>query len=303
MNRRLLAALKVVIAVAIVAFLAATGRLSLAPLGQIVQSPGTLAALVALQLAMLVCGVARWWVLLRSIEGRARPIADLLVCNWIGLFFGCVAPSAVATDVMRYRHLRGDSTTTASLSSLVVDRLIGVASIVLLAVVSARELVFRVYRPEHAAAIGAGLVALVLVALVVAVRLRVRIGLAPTAAALALGVLGHLCKVLSLWLIVRIAAPEAGVTAVLAIAPLGFLVEALPLAPGGMGTAHLAFDQLFRMRGVAGGAALFTVYFLVRLLVNLFGGVLWLTRDGAASATRSSTTAGASPPAADVAPT
>lgn len=302
MNRRVLAAIKLAVAAAIVVFLATTGRLSLAPLAQIVASPATLAALVALQIVMLACGVLRWWLLLRSIEGRTRSFADLFVCNWIGLFFGCVAPSAVATDVVRYRHLRAASTTTATLSSLVVDRLVGVASIMLLALVCARELVFDVYRPAHAAAIGAGLGALVLGALVVAVRLRVRVGLAPTAGALVLGVLGHLCKVASLWLIVRVAAPGVDVATVLVIAPLGFLVEALPLAPGGMGTAHLAFDQLFALRGFEGGAALFTVYFLVRLLVNLFGGVLWLTRDGAATAPRSSAIAVVPSPAPDASP-
>lgn len=290
MNRRILAAIKIAVAVAIVGFLAASGRLSLAPLAQIVTRPLTVCALLALQVAMLGFGVVRWWVLLRSIEGHARSLTDLFVCNWIGLFFGCVAPSAVATDVVRFRHLRAASTTAATLSSIVVDRLVGVASIVLLAVVCGRDLVLRVYGAEHAAIIGAALAGLVLVALVVAVRLRVRLGLAPTFAALALGIGGHLCKIVSLWLIARVAMPDADLATVIAVAPLGFLVEALPLAPGGMGTAHLAFDQLFGLYGLEGGAAVFTVYFLVRLLVNLLGGVLWLVellnRDVAAIAPR-----------------
>jgi uncharacterized membrane protein YbhN (UPF0104 family) len=84
-------------------------------------------------------------------------------------------------------------------------------------------------------------------------------------------------KVVCLWLIAR-AVSSADVAGVFSVAPVGFLVEAIPIAPGGMGTAHLAFEYLFGLRGIGGGAALFNVYFVVRLLVSLVGGLIWAVR-------------------------
>ena len=46
-------------------------------------------------------------------------------------------------------------------------------------------------------------------------------------------------------------------------------------APGGLGTAHLAFEHLLLLHGIPGGAALFNVYFVVRLTVSLVGGAIW----------------------------
>lgn len=87
-------------------------------------------------------------------------------------------------------------------------------------------------------------------------------------------------KVLSIWLIVRAVRPGAAVAPVFSVAPVGFLVEAIPLAPGGLGTAHLAFDYLLGLQGIPGGAGVFNAYFVVRLLVSLGGGVIYALPGG-----------------------
>jgi uncharacterized membrane protein YbhN (UPF0104 family) len=55
------------------------------------------------------------------------------------------------------------------------------------------------------------------------------------------------------------------------IFPFGILVTALPLAPGGLGVGHAAFDRLFSMVGLPGGANVFNVYVLTQLVLNLLG--------------------------------
>jgi hypothetical protein len=81
---------------------------------------------------------------------------------------------------------------------------------------------------------------------------------------------------------VRAISPLPSFQAVFSVAPVGFLVEAIPIAPGGMGTAHLAFEYLLGSRGIAQGAGVFNVYFVVRLLASLVGGILWAARNGRA---------------------
>ncbi len=55
------------------------------------------------------------------------------------------------------------------------------------------------------------------------------------------------------------------------IFPIGILVTALPIAPGGLGVGHVAFDQLFAIIGHHGGATIFNAYALGMLALNLTG--------------------------------
>jgi len=60
------------------------------------------------------------------------------------------------------------------------------------------------------------------------------------------------------------------------IAPLGILTTALPLAPGGMGVGHVAFDKIFAIAGVEGGANIFNIFFLGQICLNLLGVIPYL---------------------------
>jgi glycosyltransferase 2 family protein len=294
MNRTaLVTALKLAIAIAIVWVLIATDRLSLTPVRQLFGSPMTCIALVLLQLAITLLGVVRWWLILRAIEGRARSLGSLLAYTWVGLFAGCVLPSAVATDFVRYRYLRaGEVVSTPLVTSILVDRICGITSLGLLALVFSPRMFAHVASGTRAWLIAAGITLLIVIALVLArssatartqlerTRTALRSVLADKTTSLiavALGFLAHALKCVSLYLIVCEVAPGAVSLGVFfSFAPVGFVVEALPLTPGGLGTAHLLFAYLFHLVGVEGGASLFNAYFLVRMFVNLGGGVVWL---------------------------
>jgi uncharacterized membrane protein YbhN (UPF0104 family) len=294
---------RLAVAAAIVGVLAATGRLSLAPLALALERPAVWAALLALQVVLLLLGVLRWWLLLSAIDGRRHSYARLLAFTWMGQFFGCVAPSAVATDVTRFGYLRasGGATSAAAATSLLVDRACGIAGSCLLALVLAGGLLRRVVAgPRLVVALGClAAIGLALALLhrplqrtgvgrrlggsVLAVRDAVSRARRASAVALAISVLAHALKALSLWLVVHGAMrADLGALATFRIGAAGFLVEALPLAPGGLGTAHLAFDRLLALHGVAGGAGAFNVYFVARLAVSLLGGIVWLAPRRAA---------------------
>ena len=58
--------------------------------------------------------------------------------------------------------------------------------------------------------------------------------------------------------------------------PLGLLANALPLTPGGLGIGEAAFDTLFKLAGVAGGAEVMLGWRLLMLLVGPIGLIFYL---------------------------
>lgn len=274
--------LKLAVAAAIVMGLLATGRLSFGAMVTVFRQPQTLATLVALQLAILAIGVLRWQLLLSAIAGRRQSFRDLLAYNWIGQFFGTFAPSTVATDVARFTYVvrSGTASSATVLASLVIDRVAGTTGTIVLAIILARRLVLASITPGSLMVLGAVVVvALVLVMATKRFQEVARIAAVARGAsafAIACAMAAMALKVVCIWLIVHSVSLSTSPAAVFSVAPVGFLVEAIPLAPGGMGTAHLSFEYLFATRGIAGGAAVFNAYFVIRLLVSLVGGLLWV---------------------------
>ncbi len=58
---------------------------------------------------------------------------------------------------------------------------------------------------------------------------------------------------------------------ILSIIPLGLITVAIPIAPAGIGLGHVAFEQLFGLINIPGGANYFNLYFLCQAMVNLLG--------------------------------
>lgn len=69
---------------------------------------------------------------------------------------------------------------------------------------------------------------------------------------------------------------ELSFTNMATVFPLGMLTAALPIAPGGLGVGHVAFEQLFNMIGITGGANTFNLFVLSLLALNLIGVVPYL---------------------------
>lgn len=58
--------------------------------------------------------------------------------------------------------------------------------------------------------------------------------------------------------------------------PLGFMATAIPIAPAGLGIGHAAFDKLFSLAGISGGASFFNLFFLILITVNFLGLIPYL---------------------------
>ena len=58
---------------------------------------------------------------------------------------------------------------------------------------------------------------------------------------------------------------------IFSLIPLGLITVAIPVAPAGIGLGHMAFEQLFGLIEISGGANYFNLYFLCQALVNSLG--------------------------------
>lgn len=67
-----------------------------------------------------------------------------------------------------------------------------------------------------------------------------------------------------------------GISEFLIVLPFGMIATVIPIAPGGLGVGHVAFDKLFSLIGLAGGANVFNVIALGQLALNLTGIVPYL---------------------------
>lgn len=95
----------------------------------------------ALCLVLVVCDRVlmawRWIVLLRAAESPARvPLPQLIRLFFVSTFLGTFLPGSIGGDAVRAVSLaRLGATTGASVGSVAVDRLLGVVSVLLMAVV------------------------------------------------------------------------------------------------------------------------------------------------------------------------
>jgi len=55
--------------------------------------------------------------------------------------------------------------------------------------------------------------------------------------------------------------------------PAGLIMIAIPIAPGGIGIGHAAFEYLYFLVGHTGGADIFNIVIIVQLSVFIFGGI------------------------------
>lgn len=58
--------------------------------------------------------------------------------------------------------------------------------------------------------------------------------------------------------------------------PFAVLLASIPLAPGGLGIGHAAFENIFMLAGIKNGANIFNVVILGQLLLNLTGAIPYL---------------------------
>jgi uncharacterized membrane protein YbhN (UPF0104 family) len=98
--------------------------------------------------------------------------------------------------------------------------------------------------------------------------------------ALAIALATHTCSVGATLLIARISNPGGNLWQASLLIPVGFLINTIPLSPGGLGVGEAAFNALFSLVGLTGGADALLGWRLLTILLSLPGLPVYLHGRG-----------------------
>lgn len=260
----------------------------------------------------VLCGALRWYTLLRGLDLHVT-FWRVVRLQMIGFFFNTAMPGAVGGDIVKAFYVireQQQNAKTPALLTVLLDRIIGLAGLFILAGVAvAIGDQWALEKPEMqplVAFVGLGIVGVVAGAIVIFIPFKPgrdpfarlleakRFGI-PTLlkiyealrgyrskprvllTALAISCVIHVASLTFAYYVTQVVAgfdPDFWTFAL--IYPLGLMTTALPLAPGGLGVGHVAFDKLFAMVGWSGGANVFNILVLGQLALHLLGFIPYL---------------------------
>jgi uncharacterized protein (TIRG00374 family) len=258
----------------------------------------------------------RWVALLSTLRDRRPPLRELARVFFVSTFIGTFLPQSVGSDAVRVWSLaRSGVPASASLASVLMDRLLGIVSILLSAgvglAIAPRVLQERAVIVAFAVTAAACVAAL---AFVFSVRLddlvrrslnrlpvlRLRSPLARLldalqayrqehgmlAAVLGASIVVQALRILQAWWLGQSLGIPASFESYLAFVPIILLVMLLPITINGLGVGNSAFVWAFAQVGVdpAQAFALSVLFIALGIVGNLPGGILYVTGRGQAVA-------------------
>lgn len=263
-------------------------------------SVSVVAGVLLLMLLLSLFCILRWQIVMRQLGGTL-PFGLTSRLFFEGLFFNQALPSTVGGDGVRiYRAFRAGLTLSTAINSVVLDRVLGLASLMLLAALAQPLFYQRVeslaarlsFTAVFLAAIG-GIVALLLLGFMPRWlhRWKLMLGLIEmshaarrafaTPAILVpvtlLSVAGHLLSVLMVYMLAESLGLGVSFLDCLVMVPSVLLLATIPISVAGWGVREGAMVATFGLLGVpAGGAAAASVLFGLGMAVTaLPGGLLW----------------------------
>ena len=304
---------KLGVAAALVAWLIASGKLHFSQLAIFLERPEILSLNIFNWLVLIVfLGALRWRLLLQGL-GLVAQYGRVARLHLIGLFFNTAMPGAVGGDLVKAVYLMREQMAqrkTPAMLSVLMDRVIGLICLFMMAAVAMainfemiwtdralRPLVFFVAAGMVAIGFGFGLMFFpfkdgqdpflklldkqipgfsVLRQFYEATRSYRHQPMAIVSAlALSFLIQGG-CLIYCWFLTGALTGQSADVMLFAAIFPIGIMTTAIPIAPGGLGVGHVAFEKLFGLAGWEGGANVFNVLILGQLAMHLLGVVPYL---------------------------
>jgi uncharacterized membrane protein YbhN (UPF0104 family) len=242
--------------------------------------PGPIALAFAIYMVGLVWTFYRWWTLVLAL-GLPFPFRDALRLGFIGNVFNLVIPGAVGGDLVKAAYLsREQSRKTLAISSMIIDRIVGLLGLFMLAAIAGA---FAWNRPETGpdvkrlivmawCAVGAGFLGLIVIFGQLVTRIfpdagtrpgkftgifnelkemssayRGRLGVVGAAILMSMG--NHSLNVTAFYLMGRTLFPE-GVPSLVdhfLMVPLTLFTTAVPLPFGALGLTEQVSERLFEL--------------------------------------------------------
>lgn len=301
------------VGVAIILYLAKSGIIDWRGLSKLfTQWPITMAAVALLLLDVALIALRLCW-LFRPL-GLRLPFYNSMQLTLVSFFFGTFLPGAAGGDVARvFYATKGNSgRRTEIITVLLFDRALGLFSLLILPLFFAplfpqllRELPVVRILLFAVALLAAGMLCAFLILVFsphlmdccasLVRRLIPRLGKldrifgtihetmtayrhTPRALAAALGIslIANLSLIAVTALGVLALKPASWTAKMFIMIPMGHVVNSLPLTPGGLGVGETAFDALFEIAGLRGGADALLCWRIWRALVSMLGLAVYL---------------------------
>ena len=250
----------------------------------------------------------RWWTLLAPLDGPGRrpPLGTVMRIFFVSTFVGTFLPASVGGDAVRAYGLSKEGVQgVAAVASVLMDRLLGVISILIVAIagaILARDLIdIRALFPALAL-----LMVLCAVALTVVFSPRAAIAVArllaflprgrdtgtrlvtaiqryatlhlPMANVLLCSIAVQVLRVLQTYCLGLALGLAVPLGVYFALVPIILLIVLMPITINGIGTTQAGFMWLFGRAGVASAPAfaLSVLFLAIAVVGNLPGGLLYL---------------------------
>lgn len=299
---------KLAVAGLLIGWLVASGTLEIGALSVFWDRPSLLVANLAIFTFNNVVAALRWRLLL-ALAGVEISAKRAMLLQWVGAFFNVVVPGNIGGDVLKAIYVARDLADQRAMvfAITLLDRVVALAGLVAVAAIltfAPNGAVWADPRFHQVAIAIAVLVAATLIGPIVVLLIVRRWGAGtdpstrgaswsskiigqlavcarlvsarPRAlfAALGLAIVIHLVGVV--WfaeLATVISGADVSVSSMASVYPLGMLSTLLPISYAGFGVGHVAFEQLFELVGLHGGATVLNVY-LVGLTAPCLVGVI-----------------------------
>jgi uncharacterized protein (TIRG00374 family) len=305
---------KIAMTAGLLYYLINEGVLDLSKLGILIDNPSALILLFLVWLvAFALLSSKRWQILLNGI-GVGLSYKEAIKLQLVGLFFNVAMPGAIGGDLVKGYYVTkkaGKEKRVNAMLSIVVDRLLGLSSMFILAglfvIPQYSKLVSTGASKELISLISGGLIFFtVFFALVISPLNAMRNGLDKVFSlkipgmsifkklydamclyrerpsylfyAVGLSIIIQGSNMVGMWFVADLVTGggvELGKVAL--VFPIGAVISAVPLAPGGIGVGHLAYERLFSIVGITDGANIFNLYILAMIMFNLLGGISYIT--------------------------
>ena len=309
MKKILIILLKILLVGSILVYLIQSGRLNFEKLMLFKDAPEILALMVGvLVLVVVPMATFRWWLLLRAIGVRVKP-KQTFILTWIGMFFNTTLPGAITGDVVKGYYVikaQQEEGRTRAIMTLLIDRIVGLFGLIVmafLALILNLELILSQERLHSLAWMITFFFGGTVIFYTIAVfpfkeghdpfiRLFQRLPAKKISFKVysAFKSFQHQKRTLLLTLLLAIGIhtliallffqvahlmglKEMALSIQFFLMPIGLITVAIPLAPGGIGIGHAAFESLYQLAGFSGGADIFNLFIIVQLGVYLLGGI------------------------------
>ena len=260
----------------------------------------SLAALACFIFIILLGGL-RWYIFYNALSQTA-PLHFLLSTNFTATFLGQILPAGIGSDAARIWFLsRKEKKLGNSISSVILDRLAGVASLLILIAIFIPVLFSYVSNEEARYAIiillicgGLGLVFLFFLACIpnhfkhfklmaslashISVARKEGLSLRPVLLSLILSLFLHLMAILVVKLLANSIGLEIDFIICLALIPAVMLIATLPISLAGWGIREGAMVTAFAYVGMvpSDALALSVLFGLITIVASMPGMFIWL---------------------------